>query len=140
MGRLVDMNRLVLKDTTFANLMNKRIFNILLIATKYDAFMLEEDGRIDEQIFNEYTSLSLSSPPRFSKASTEEEAIREMSQNYFNLVICMPNMDDKDIFSTANRIKKLYPEIPIVVLTPFSREVTKRVTQEDLSSIDYVFS
>ena len=140
MGRLVDMNRLVLKDTSFANLMNKRIFNILLIATKYDAFMLEDDGRIDEQIFNEYTSLSLSSPPRFTKASTEEEALMQMSQNRFDLVICMPNMDDKDIFSSANLIKSLYPEIPIVVLTPFSREITKRMTQDDLSSIDYVFS
>jgi len=140
MRRLIDMNRLVLKDTSFANLMNKRIFNILLIATKYDAFMLEDDGRIDEQIFNEYTSLSLSSPPRFTKASTETEAFTKMAQNRFDLVICMPNMDDKDIFSTANRIKSLYPEIPIVVLTPFSREVTKRMLQEDLSSIDYVFS
>jgi len=140
MGRLIDMNRLALKDTSFANLMNKRIFNILLIATKYDAFMLEDDGRIDEQIFNEYTSLSLSSPPRFTKASTEEEALTEMVQNRFDLVICMPNMDDKDIFSTANRIKSLYPEISIIVLTPFSREVTKRMIQEDLSSIDYVFS
>ena len=140
MGRLVDMNRLVFKDTSFASLMNKRIFNILLIATKYDAFMLEDDGRIDEQIFNEYTSLSLTSPPRFTKASTEREALAEMAQNQINLVICMPNMDDKDIFSTANRIKFLYPEIPIIVLTPFSREVTKRMLQEDLSSIDYVFS
>ena len=140
MGRLVDMNRLVLKDTSFANLMNKRIFSVLLIATKYDAFILEEDGRIDEQIFNEYTSLNLSSPPRFSKAATEMEALTEMTQNRFDLVICMPNMDDKDIFSTANRIKSLYPEIPIVVLTPFSHEVTKRMAQEDLSSIDYVFS
>jgi len=140
MGRLVDMNRLVLKDTTFANLMNKRIFNILLIATKYDAFMLEDDGRIDEQIFNEYTSLSLSYPPRFTKASTEEEALTKLDQIRFDLVICMPNMDNKDIFSTANLIKSLHHEIPIVVLTPFSREVTKRMNQEDLSSIDYIFS
>lgn len=52
----------------------------------------------------------------------------------------MSNMDDKDIFSTANLIKSLYPEILIIVLTPFSREVKKRMIQEDLSSIDYVFS
>ena len=140
MGRLVDMNRLVLKDTSFANLMNKRIFNILLIATKYDAFMLEDDGRIDEQIFNEYVSLSLRYPPRFTLASTEEEALNAMAHNHFNMAICMPNMDDEDIFSTANRIKSLYPKTPIVVLTPFSYEVTKRMVQEDLSSFDYVFS
>jgi len=140
MGRLVDMNRLVLKDTSFANLMNKRIFNILIIATKYDVFMLEDDGRIDEQIFNEYTSLSLSSPPRFTKASTPKEALTVLAQNRFDLVICMPNMDDIDIFFTANRVKSLHPEIPIVVLTPFSHEVTRRMIHEDLSSIDYVFS
>ena len=58
--------------------MNKRIYNVLLIATKYDAFMLEDDGRVDEQIFNEYTSLSLSYPPRFTQVTTEEEAFAEL--------------------------------------------------------------
>ncbi len=138
----IDMKQLVFKDTSFANLMNKRILNILLIATKYDAFMLEDDGRIDEQIFNEYTSLSLRYPPRFTQVSTEKEAMVTLSQSHlhFDMVICMPNMDDSDTFGVANRIKELYPDIPIIVLTPFSREVSKRVSQEDLSAIDYVFS
>ena len=57
------LNQLYFKDTQFANLMTRRIFNILLIANPYDAFMLEDDGRIDEKIFNEYTSLSLRHPP-----------------------------------------------------------------------------
>lgn len=136
----INIDRLVFKDTSFASLMNKRILNVLLIATKYDAFMLEDDGRIDEQIFNEYTSLSLRYPPRFTQVTTEKEAVSTMRQMHFDLVICMPNMDDTDIFAAANRIKSLYSKIPIVVLTPFSREVTKRMSQEDLSSIDYVFS
>ncbi|GHT75409.1 phosphoenolpyruvate synthase [Bacteroidia bacterium] len=130
----------VLKDTSFAKLMNKRIFNVLLIATRYDAFMLEDDGRIDEQIFNEYTSLSLRYPPRFTQVTTGQEALSAMTQTHFDLVICMPNMDHSDIFATANHIKSSYPEIPIVVLTPFSREVTRRMQNADLSSIDYVFS
>ena len=46
------LNQLYFKDTQFANLMTRRIFNILLIANPYDAFMLEDDGRIDEKIFN----------------------------------------------------------------------------------------
>jgi CheY-like chemotaxis protein len=140
MGHGIDINRLVFKDTSFASLMNKRILNVLLIATKYDAFMLEDDGRIDEQIFNEYTSLSLRYPPRFTQVTTEQEAVSAMLHTHFDLIICMPNMDDTDIFANANRIKSLYPEIPIVVLTPFSREVTRRMSQGDLSSIDYVFS
>ena len=53
------LNNLVFRDTPFAELMQKRIYNVLLIATKYDAFMLEDDGRVDEQIFNEYTALNL---------------------------------------------------------------------------------
>ncbi|MDR2474983.1 MAG: phosphoenolpyruvate synthase [Bacteroidales bacterium] len=136
----IDMTQLVLRDTSFANLMNKRIFNVLLVAARYDAFMLEDDGRIDEQIFNEYTALSLRYPPRFTQVATEEEANAAMEQNHFELVICMPNLDDDDPFIVANHIKSSHPDIPIVVLTPFSKDVTRRISNEDLSSIDYVFS
>jgi CheY-like chemotaxis protein len=102
--------------------------------------MLEDDGRVDEQIFNEYTSLSLRYPPRFTQVTTEEEALSELQDRNFELIICMPNMDNRDIFAAAKEIKKHYPNIPIVVLTPFSKEVSKRVADEDLSVIDYVFS
>ena len=131
---------MVFRDTPFANLMNKRIYNVLLIATKYDSFMLEDDGRVDEQIFNEYTSLSLRYPPRFTQVTTEEEALNELKNRNFELIICMPNMDNRDIFAAASEIKVHYPNIPIVVLTPFSKEVSKRIANEDLSAIDYVFS
>ena len=140
MSGIPDIKNLVFKDTSFANLMNKRIYNVLLIATKYDAFMLEDDGRVDEQIFNEYTSLSLRYPPRFTQVTTEEEALAELKDRNFELIICMPNMDNRDIFAAATEIKIHYPNIPIVVLTPFSKEVSKRIANEDLSAIDYVFS
>ena len=140
MSGIPDFQNLVFKDTSFANLMNKRIYNVLLIATKYDAFMLEDDGRVDEQIFNEYTSLSLRYPPRFTQVTTEEEALAELKDRNFELIICMPNMDNRDIFAAATEIKIHYPNIPIVVLTPFSKEVSKRIANEDLSAIDYVFS
>ena len=140
MSGIPDFQNLVFKDTSFANLMNKRIYNVLLIATKYDAFMLEDDGRVDEQIFNEYTSLSLRYPPRFTQVTTEEEALAELKNRNFELIICMPNMDNRDIFAAAKEIKIHYPNIPIVVLTPFSKEVSKRIANEDLSAIDYVFS
>ncbi|MDL2255390.1 phosphoenolpyruvate synthase [Parabacteroides sp. OttesenSCG-928-K15] len=140
MSGIPDFKNLVFRDTSFANLMNKRIFNVLLIATKYDAFMLEDDGRVDEQIFNEYTALSLRYPPRFTQVTTEAEALAELEDRNFELIICMPNMDDKDIFAAAKEIKRHYPAIPIVVLTPFSKEVSKRVASEDLEAIDYIFS
>ena len=140
MSGIPNLKDLVFRDTPFANLMNKRISNGLLIATKYDSFMLEDDGRVDEQIFNEYTSLSLRYPPRFTQVTTEEEALNELKNRNFELIICMPNMDNRDIFAAASEIKVHYPNIPIVVLTPFSKEVSKRIANEDLSAIDYVFS
>ena len=72
--------------------------------------------------------------------TTEEEALAELKDRNFELIICMPNMDNRDIFAAATEIKIHYPNIPIVVLTPFSKEVSKRIANEDLSAIDYVFS
>ena len=133
------LNQLYFKDTQFANLMTRRIFNVLLIANPYDAFMLEDDGRIDEKIFNEYTSLSLRYPPRFSQVSTEEEALALLENMTFDLVICMPSTGDNDSFDIGRHIKSLYEHIPIVILTPFSHGITARIADEDLSAFDYVF-
>jgi CheY-like chemotaxis protein len=127
-------------DTSFANLMSKRIYNILLYATKYDTFILEDDGRIDEQIFNEYTSLNLRYAPRFTQVSTEAEALSALSQNHYELIIYMPNLDEEDILQAMMRIKSVHPSIPFVVLAPFSRELMKRVPKEKLAFVDYVFS
>lgn len=140
MSGIQDFQKAAFKDTSFADLMNQRIFNVLMIATKYDTFMLEDDGRVDEQIFNEYTALSLRYPPRFTQVTTEEEALAELAERRFELVIFMPNMVDSDIFATPKKIKQRYPSIPIVVLTPFSKEVSERIANEDLSAIDYIFS
>lgn len=133
------LSQLYFKDTSFVNLMTKRIFNVLLIANPYDAFMLEDDGRIDEKIFNEYTELSLRYPPRFTQVSTEEEAWKQLDNIPFDLVICMPGTDNSDTFQIARSIKEKYEHIPLVVLTPFSHGITKRIANEDLSAFEYVF-
>src|SRR5574344_40899 len=140
MKKTPNIKKLYFKDTSFANLMNKRIYNVLLIASNYDAFMLEEDGRIDEQIFNEYHSLNLRYPPRFTLVSDNEKALELLHSRQFDLLILMPNSENSDTFETAKDIKKDFPEIPIVVLTPFSYAVSIRLASEDLSAIDYVFS
>lgn len=133
------LNQLYFKDTSFVNLMTKRIFNVLLVANPYDAFMLEDDGRIDEKIFNEYMNLSLRYPPRFIQVSTEEEARKQLADTTFDLVICMPGSDNSDTFDIARGIKEEYPHIPLVVLTPFSHGITARMEHEDLSIFEYVF-
>ncbi len=134
------IKKLYFKDTSFANLMRHRIYNVLLYASKYDAFMLEEDGRVDEQIFNEYVSLNLRYPPRFTLVSNEEEANKALSERTYELIISMPSGDSVNLFLWAKEVKKTYADIPIVILTPFSKMVSARIANEDLSAIDYVFS
>ena len=135
-----DVNEFRFRDTPFVQLMNKRIYNVLIIASQYDMFILEDDGRVDEQIFNEYTSLSLRYPPRFTQVIDMEEAMFQLKTNRFELVVCMPNVDNNDFFDLAKRIKHKYPLIPVVMLTPFSKTVSKLLEKEDLSGVDYLFS
>ncbi len=131
--------QLVLKDTSFVDLMARRIFNVLLIANPYDAFMLEDDGRVDEKIFDEYAKLGLRYPPRFVQVASEDEALTQMDRLSFDLVIVMPGTDNNDIFQIARGIKESHPQIPCVVLTPFSHGISRRMTGEDLSAFEYVF-
>lgn len=134
------LSQLYLKDTAFQNLMQRRIFNVLLIASPYDAFMMEEDGRVEEQLYFEYVALNLSSPPRVTRVRHMSEALEAMGHKHFDLVIAMPGIDISETFAGAKDIKREYPGIPIVVLTPFSKEVSRRLSAEDFGGIDYVFS
>ena len=128
-----------LRDVTFVNLMMRRIFNVLIVANPYDAFMLEDDGRVEEKIYNEYMALGLRYPPTFTQVSTIEEASQVLRTSNIDLVICMPGNADNDAFSVARAIKAKFPHIHCVVLTPFSHGITRRMQNEDLSMFDYVF-
>ncbi|MBD5259806.1 MAG: phosphoenolpyruvate synthase [Bacteroides sp.] len=134
------LSQLYLKDTAFQDLMQKRIFNVLLVASPYDAFMMEEDGRIEEQLYFEYVALNLSSPPRVTRVSTIPEALEKLREKHFGLAIVMPGVDISETFAGARAMKELKPTLPIVVLTPFSKAVSRTLANEDLSGIDYVFS
>ena len=134
-----EWNQFYLKDVSFVNLMTRRIFNILIVANPYDAFMLEDDGRIDEKLFDEYMELGLRYPPTFTQVSTTEEAEEVLKTTDVDLVICMPGNADNDAFAVARDVKQSAPQIPCVVLTPFSHGITKRIEHEDMSIFDYVF-
>ena len=132
-------NKFLLKDVTFVNLMMRRIYNVLIVANPYDAFMLEDDGRVEEKIYNEYMELGLRYPPTFTQVSTIEEARSLLQTTNIDLVICMPGNADNDAFDVARQVKNEHPDIRCVVLTPFSHGITKRMQDEDLSIFDYVF-
>ena len=134
-----EWNKFYLKDVSFVNIMTRRIFNVLIVANPYDAFMLEDDGRVDEKIFDEYMDLGLRYPPTFRQVSTTEEANEVLRNTAIDLVICMPGNADNDAFDGARQVKQDSPDIPCVVLTPFSHGITRRMQDEDLSMFDYIF-
>ena len=134
-----EYQKFYLKDMTFVNLMMRRIYNVLIVANPYDAFMLEDDGRVEEKIYNEYVELGLRYPPTFTQVSTTEEAREVLRTMHIDLVICMPGNADNDAFSVARDIKAEFPHMHCIVLTPFSHGITKRMENEDLSIFDYVF-
>lgn len=129
-----------LRDISFGSLMQRRVHEVLLVASRYDAFTLEEDGRVEEQIFTEYVSLNLSSPPRVTQVETADEAMECLAEKHFDLIIMMPGVDCSETFMHAREIKKEYHNMHIVVLAPFSRELSLRIESQDLSGVDYVFS
>lgn len=130
-----------LKTPDYASLIKRRIREILIICSNYDAFILEEDGQIETQIYREYIDLNISNPPRFiwARTSAEAEAIVYRS-GAIDMVICMYNAGDKDVFSFARKLKEKTDSIPFVLLTHFSREIYKNISMHDTSYIDYVFS
>ena len=121
-----------INETAFKMLMQKRIYRILIVCSNYDFYMLEEDGRIDEQIFEEYVSLNLRYPPVFIHANTSGKAFRLLKKGGIDLIISMLSIDDIDAFVLAKRVKQDHPRTPFVLLTHFSREVRMRMAREDL--------
>ncbi len=123
------------------DLMTRRIRKILLVCSNYDSFALEEDGRIDEQIAYEYSGLGLSNPPAITRAETVTEALALIQKGEdFDLIISMYNIGAADVFDFAREVKQLSPQTPIVLLTSYSKEISKRLASLDSSCIDYVFS
>ena len=129
-----------LNETDYESLISYRIRKILMICSNYDAFILEEDGQIETQIYKEYIDLNLSNPPKFIWVQTAAEA-RELLNTVvgIDMVMCMYNVSDKEVFSLASEIKSDRPNLPFVLLTHFSKEVYRRLAMQDTSAIDNMF-
>lgn len=129
-----------LTETDYESLISFRIRKILMICSNYDAFILEEDGRIETQIYNEYIDLNLSNPPKFIWVQTAAEARVVLNTVVgIDMVMCMYNVTDKEVFTLASEIKQDRLTLPFVLLTHFSKEVYRRLAMQDTSAIDYMF-
>lgn len=135
-----------MENSNYTSLMARRVKRILLVCNNYDSFALEEDGRIDVQIAQEYAELNLSNPPSITRAETTKEALtiieeRKASQKLsFDLILTMYSAGELDVFDFAKEAKYRMPECPVVLLSSFSKEIYNRIEQHDRSDIDYFFS
>jgi CheY-like chemotaxis protein len=125
----------------FHDLMTKRINDILLVSSLYDNFILEEDGRITEKLFELYSTLNLSAPPRFHRVSSPREALEliEEKKKKFDLIITMRRLADMDPFEFAKSVKKTLSSCPVVLLLNNAVDVKHLEKFEDKKSIDRIF-
>jgi CheY-like chemotaxis protein len=123
----------------FHELMGIKIREILLVASPYDAFLLEEDGSLASRIINEYSGLNLSQPPRVTRTSSAYAALEHLNEKKFDMVITMPHLDDMDAFSLGREIKKIKPELPVILLAHTLRSISPIAESKHDSGIDKVF-
>lgn len=129
------------QGTDYHNLMQRRIKKIMLICSSYDGYILEEDGRIETQINHEYIDLNLSNPPSFTRVSSTIEALELLGrEDGFDLIISMYNVGELDVFAFAKIVKRDWTDIPVVLMTNFSKDLYRRIEGEDRSGIDYMFT
>jgi hypothetical protein len=126
------------QEVPFKELMQKRVYNVLIVCSNYDYYLIEEDGRIDEQIFNEYATLNLRYPPNFLHASSAKKAIDVLQTVKIDLVITFLDLV-KGSFETAQRIKLHFPDVPIVALSHYSDQLRQKLIKENAKIIDDVF-
>ncbi|WP_050805808.1 PEP/pyruvate-binding domain-containing protein [Sphaerochaeta pleomorpha] len=124
----------------FSNLMLRHIYNVLLICSDYDRFLLEEDGRVEEELYLEYTQLGLNNPPKITHTNTGEEALQLLKERKFDLVITMLDLGSDPVEQLAFDIKAIQSDMPIIVLSPSSSHRRNKTIKGALCpAIDYFF-
>ncbi|MBJ2173479.1 phosphoenolpyruvate synthase [Aureibaculum sp. A20] len=136
---LPDLKTYVFEHFAFEQLMQNRINKVLIVCSNYDYYMLEEDGRIDERIFNEYTALNLRYPPTFLHANSAKKALKILGSDHIDLVITWLDIGSYKAFETSMQLKKFFPNVPIAALSHYSSELRRKILRENTGIIDYVF-
>ena len=120
--------------------MKHRIHKILLVCCSYDGYILEEDGHIEQQINQEYLELNMSNPPSFTRVSSTAEALERLAaDDSFDFILTMYNVGSPDVFAFARIVKERHPQIPVALLTSFSKDIYRRLEEQDRSGLDHIF-
>ena len=120
--------------------MQHRIHKILLVCCTYDGYILEEDGHIESQINREYMELNLSNPPSLTRVESTSDALALLSvRDDFDFVLTMYNVGEPNVFDFAREVKKLHADLPVVLLTSFSKEIYRQIDEQQCDAIDNIF-
>lgn len=126
-------------EWNYHDLMLHRVHEILLVASPYDAYILEQDGRLTEQILTEYLGMNLSYAPRAWRASSAKEAMKLLSRQKFDLVIALLRIPDLDPVTFGSRVKEKHPHIPVILLVYDTTELAALQPHLHEDAIDKVF-
>ena len=127
------------RTTRFPQLMRRRVEEILLVSSAYDAFSFEEDGLLSELIYSEYTDLGLTHAPNVTRVSTGEAALAALREERFDLIITMLRLGDTDIFRFTQAARMSVPGVPIVLLISSSWELARVTEQRGQLDVDGVY-
>jgi DNA-binding NarL/FixJ family response regulator len=134
-------SRYGMRTEEFSTLMKHRVLEILLVASHYDAFVLEEDGQLTELVFEEYRNLDLNLryAPRFIRASSGAEASILAAERSFDMVITTPRLADVDLAEFVTRIKDLQPGVPVGLLAAHAWELPWLEELRASGAVEWVF-
>ena len=128
------------ESRTHYRFMKYRIHKILLVCCSYDGYILEEDGHIESQINQEYLDLNMSNPPSFTRVSSTSEALALLAEDdSFDFILTMYNVGEPDVFTFARTVKLHHPNRPVALLTSFSKDIYRRIEEQDRSGLNYIF-
>jgi hypothetical protein len=128
-----------LKALRFHDLTPHRIREVLLVSSPYDAFILEEDGQLTEQVFAEYREVSASAPPRFTHVPTDKAALAALAERRFDLILVMASFTGMGVNAFGRRVKELRPGRPVVYLALDGKELDEAHEVIDPEVIDGTF-
>ncbi|MDH3744506.1 MAG: PEP/pyruvate-binding domain-containing protein, partial [Acidobacteriota bacterium] len=128
-----------LKALRFHDLTPNRVREVLLVASPYDAFILEEDGLLTEQIFFEYREVSASSPPRFTHVRSVRAAFAALEKRRFDLILVMASLHGMGVNEFGRRVKDLRPGRPVVFLALDDLELEEAQEAIDPEVVDGTF-
>jgi hypothetical protein len=120
----------------YHELMAKKVGEILLVCCPYDAFIMEEEGRLSNRIIHEYKGLNLSKPPRLTWASSAEDAFEKLAEKYFDLILAMPSLDGMDVYAFGGEVKKRYSDLPFYMLLHNTCDIDHYICGETNTAVD----